>query len=612
MTQAGDGRWLGRWEEQRNPPRHKPEARAIAMRALSLASASASTAALLLALALLQTPSAARAVDKAPEYFQGPVHHLRDAVPPDVVVPVEERLETRLKGLREHGRRRRREANFINLIFDRSFDWTAATRAVFLEARDTWEALIDGWLPVYSQSRNTPETFDITCKQLPFSDGIGGTIGVGGSTVFLLQAKAVAVSGFIAIDPSDMTHLLSSGRLYDAVLHEMAHALGFGPTWGDMRDSTKGKFIEPDVVDAYRAEFSQSVSGIPLEQAGGAGSAGGHWNELDFGWGPTGIADVHGRDLQNELMTAWLTQPTYLSFTTVKALWAAGYAHPPLPEDFCLQNEDCPGSTCEGEPPLRTCAKAPTTTSTTTTTTTTTAGTTRRMPICGNRIIEDDETCDDGNSLSFDGCSSTCRREPGWVCKRGDCTKLRSRCGDGLVVGKEQCDDGNKRNGDGCNRKCKVEEGFECTLREQKPQSQCALTTTTTPEATTTTSEETTTVLEESTTEVESSPSSNSQMCGNGDLDDGEECDDENADSGDGCSSNCMVEAGWYCVDDDCRNLETRCGDGFVAGDEECDDGNPSRAGDGCGKRCKVMSGFTCIYRPGIMPESLCFPTPGL
>lgn len=36
--------------------------------------------------------------------------------------------------------------------------------------------------------------------------------------------------------------------------------------------------------------------------------------------------------------------------------------------------------------------------------------------LCGNRIIDPGEECDDGDLDNNDGCSSTCQREVGWVC----------------------------------------------------------------------------------------------------------------------------------------------------------------------------------------------------
>lgn len=52
------------------------------------------------------------------------------------------------------------------------------------------------------------------------------------------------------------------------------------------------------------------------------------------------------------------------------------------------------------------------------------------------------EECDDGNTASDDGCSSTCVTE---------------RCGDNIQQAGEQCDDGNTIPGDGCRDDCTVE-----------------------------------------------------------------------------------------------------------------------------------------------------------
>src|SRR5262249_20791835 len=51
-------------------------------------------------------------------------------------------------------------------------------------------------------------------------------------------------------------------------------------------------------------------------------------------------------------------------------------------------------------------------------------------PGCGNGVIDPGEQCDDGNTTSCDGCSSTCQSEVGW------------QCGDGIVNAAcgEECD----------------------------------------------------------------------------------------------------------------------------------------------------------------------------
>lgn len=60
--------------------------------------------------------------------------------------------------------------------------------------------------------------------------------------------------------------------------------------------------------------------------------------------------------------------------------------------------------------------------------------------------------------------------------------------------------------------------------------------------------------------------------CADGVLEPGEECDDDNLESGDGCDLSCTV---------------TRCGNGIVTTGEECDDGN-RHPGDGCENDCTV------------------------
>lgn len=58
------------------------------------------------------------------------------------------------------------------------------------------------------------------------------------------------------------------------------------------------------------------------------------------------------------------------------------------------------------------------------------------------------EQCDDGNTVSGDGCSAQCISE----------------CGNGVKSPREECDDGNQESNDGCSSKCKFEKGlYDCT-----------------------------------------------------------------------------------------------------------------------------------------------------
>lgn len=78
-------------------------------------------------------------------------------------------------------------------------------------------------------------------------------------------------------------------------------------------------------------------------------------------------------------------------------------------------------------------------------------------PVCGNAVREVSEACDDGNTTVGDGCSPACG--------------LESNCGNGTVEAGEQCDDRNNASGDGCSSTCRIEGAGACAL---VPQSGCS------------------------------------------------------------------------------------------------------------------------------------------
>ena len=76
--------------------------------------------------------------------------------------------------------------------------------------------------------------------------------------------------------------------------------------------------------------------------------------------------------------------------------------------------------------------------------------------------------------------------------------------------------------------------------------------------------------------------SSHCLTCGDGALNSGEACDDNNTSSGDGCSSNCAVEDGYTCSRSDntaaspdlcvAGGATSKCGNGLKEPGEDCDD----------------------------------------
>ena len=138
----------------------------------------------------------------------------------------------------------------------------------------------------------------------------------------------------------------------------------------------------------------------------------------------------------------------------------------------------------------------------------------------------------------------------------GDGNLLCPVCGDGIFdAATEACDDGNMNDGDGCSRNCTIEPDFDCNTNTAP--SVCY-----------------------------------SHVCGDSIRVSGEECD--NGD-GAGCSSvTCLVFAGFECVAPffEASNCFS-CGNGRVEELEDCDNG-PSLHIDGCSNDCKVNPLWRC------------------
>jgi fibro-slime domain-containing protein len=129
-----------------------------------------------------------------------------------------------------------------------------------------------------------------------------------------------------------------------------------------------------------------------------------------------------------------------------------------------------------------------------------------RVEGCGDNVQQPGETCDDGNTRSGDGCSSTCVEEV--------------YCGDGEQNQQsEQCDDGDNSSGDGCSSTCKDEvcgDGItQAPLGEQ---------------------------CDDDNNEVGDGCRNDCtrEVCGDGIEDPGEECDDGNTNNSDQCTSLCQ------------------------------------------------------------------------
>jgi cysteine-rich repeat protein len=175
--------------------------------------------------------------------------------------------------------------------------------------------------------------------------------------------------------------------------------------------------------------------------------------------------------------------------------------------------------------------------------------------LCSNSALDPNEQCDDGNTVSGDGCSSECQLETGRALV----------CGDGILTANEQCDDRNVRNGDGCSAGCLTEP----TLIVSEPLSSA-------PSPAPSRSFSSSPIS----AAAPPSPALVAGFCGNSILDIGEECEDGGTADDNGCSSHCTFRVGYL----------PNVGDGIIDTGEECDDGNV-RDEDGCNAQGLLENG---------------------
>jgi cysteine-rich repeat protein len=85
--------------------------------------------------------------------------------------------------------------------------------------------------------------------------------------------------------------------------------------------------------------------------------------------------------------------------------------------------------------------------------------------------------------------------------------------------------------------------------------------------------------------------------CGDGIVEESEECDDSNSSARDGCEPTCFTTRGFVCVGEPSRCSAT-CGDGALAPAEECDDGDAHACGRGLAERGHRVRGARGPPRP--------------
>ena len=190
--------------------------------------------------------------------------------------------------------------------------WTLQLHDVFVNAAERLVDLIIGDVPdvtVYG-SKGGPKVVDdiVISAELGNIDGAGGILGQAGPTS-VRTASSLPATAQMQFDIVDV-NAMGLDVFSMVVLHEMAHSLGFGSIWDRLGLVTNGVFTGENAVEQYHA-MGGTAAGIAVEQDGGSGTAGSHWDEQTFG---------------NELMTGYINNgPNYFTEMSAASFADLGY-----------------------------------------------------------------------------------------------------------------------------------------------------------------------------------------------------------------------------------------------------------------------------------------------
>lgn len=257
-------------------------------------------------------------------------------------------------------------------------------------------------------------------------------------------------------------------------------------------------------------------------------------------------------------------------------------------------------------------------------------------PHCGNGTLELGEACDDGNTLSGDGCSANCQSD--------------ETCGNYFLDPHEECEDGNRLSCDGCSSDCQQERcgngRMDCgEICDGSALLDTCATTVGMGQGTVSCTESCrldVSLCHECGNGFVEAPGVNEECdgaalsghscqslgfgggvlacdgecrfddsactdCGNNRAEIGEPCDGTDL-GGQTCQTVVGLASGTLACTASCQ-LDVsgcfECGTGILEADEECDDGNLD-PGDGCSPTCSQEIGWICIGSPSVCTPDSC------
>jgi hypothetical protein len=199
------------------------------------------------------------------------------------------------------------------LIQFKGSGWTTDLQEAFIDAADYFTTVITD--DIGGGGRIGKVLIDdlYVTAEVRAIDGEGGILGQAGPTN-VWSANELAAAGKMQFDVADALAYFGEGLWDDIVTHELMHVLGFGSLWnyGDDPLVSGSQYLGDAGVAAYDAAITPGTQTyVPVEDGGGSGTAGAHWDEEALG---------------NELMTGYIDGSNYLSKFSVMSLADLGYA----------------------------------------------------------------------------------------------------------------------------------------------------------------------------------------------------------------------------------------------------------------------------------------------
>jgi hypothetical protein len=202
----------------------------------------------------------------------------------------------------------------IEIVFKGT--WTQSYVDQFIQAADYLTKYIHGDVQDVFFRGQVIDDLKITAEMTTI-DGAGGILGQAGPTAIRTGSSSDPYLPATATMQFDVADAASFAADFDAIiLHEMLHSVGFGSIWSYFPGLVSGGgFTGNNAVTQYHADFAESAGSIPVEQDGGSGTAGSHWDEDRF---------------TTELMTGYIDQTDstthmYVADMTIASLADLGY-----------------------------------------------------------------------------------------------------------------------------------------------------------------------------------------------------------------------------------------------------------------------------------------------